>query len=200
MFAFVADEEAGGTWGCQWLVEHRPPDLFDGITEAVGGEVGGFSLTVPRRDGGGERRFYLVETAEKGGLGWMRLTAKGGRAGHGSFLHEENAVTILSQAVARLGSHTFPLVISDSVAEFLAAASEETGLDFDPNSPPDIEGTLAKLGSIARIIGATFRDTANPTMLQAGYKANVIPQTAQAVVDCRILPGRSQSSNAPSTN
>ncbi|MEZ5151161.1 M20/M25/M40 family metallo-hydrolase [Rhodococcus zopfii] len=184
VFAFVADEEAGGTWGCQWLVKHRP-DLFEGITEAVG-EVGGFSLTLPRRDGG-ERRFYLVETAEKG-LGWMRLTAKG-RAGHGSFLHEENAVTILSQAVARLGSHTFPLVISDSVAEFLAAASEETGLDFDPMSP-DIEGTLAKLGSIARIIGATFRDTANPTMLQAGYKANVIPQTAQAIVDCRILPGR----------
>lgn len=118
----------------------------------------------------------------------MRLTAKG-RAGHGSFLHTDNAVTILAQAVARLGAHTFPLVISDSVAEFLAAAGEETGLDFDATSP-DLDGTLAKLGSIANIIGATLRDTANPTMLSAGYKANVIPQTAEAVVDCRILPGR----------
>ncbi|MBF6080105.1 M20/M25/M40 family metallo-hydrolase [Nocardia cyriacigeorgica] len=184
VFAFLADEENGGKWGSHWLVDNRP-DLFEGITEAVG-EVGGFSLTVPRPDGG-ERRLYLVETAEKG-LGWMRLRAKA-RAGHGSFLHEDNAVTILAGAVARLGTHTFPLVVSDSVAEFLAAVSQESGLDFDPHGP-DIEGTLAKLGSIARIIGATLRDTANPTMLEAGYKANVIPQTAEAVVDCRVVPGR----------
>ncbi|MCL2532846.1 MAG: M20/M25/M40 family metallo-hydrolase [Nocardiaceae bacterium] len=184
LFAFVADEEAGGKYGCQWLVDHRP-DLFEGVTEAVG-EVGGFSLTIPRADGT-EKRLYLVETAEKG-LGWMRLTAKA-TAGHGSFLHEDNAVTILADAVSRLGNHTFPLVMSDSVAEFLTVLAEETGVEFDPNSP-DIDGTLAKLGSIARIIGATLRDTANPTMLKAGYKANVIPQTAEAVFDCRVLPGR----------
>ncbi|MEU1426342.1 M20/M25/M40 family metallo-hydrolase [Nocardia sp. NPDC005746] len=184
VWAFVADEENGGRWGCQWLVENRP-DLFEGVTEAVG-EVGGFSLTVPRPDGG-ERRLYLVETAEKG-LGWMRLRAKA-RAGHGSFLHDDNAVTILAQAVARLGTHTFPLVVSDSVAEFLAAVSEESGLEFDP-AAPGIEDQLAKLGTISRIIGATLRDTANPTMLRAGYKANVIPQTAEAVVDCRVVPGR----------
>ena len=184
VFAFVADEEAGGKYGCQWLVEHRP-DLFEGVTEAVG-EVGGFSLTVPRPDGT-DRRLYLVETAEKG-LGWMRLTAKG-RAGHGSFLHNDNAVATLAGAVSRLAAHQFPIVISDSVAEFLTAVGEETGLDFDPGSP-DIDGTLAKLGTIANIIGATFRDTANPTMLKAGYKANVIPQTAEAVFDCRVLPGR----------
>ncbi|MES9518030.1 M20/M25/M40 family metallo-hydrolase [Rhodococcus erythropolis] len=184
VFAFVADEEAGGKYGCQWLVEHRP-DLFEGVTEAVG-EVGGFSLTVPRPDGT-DRRLYLVETAEKG-LGWMRLTAKG-RAGHGSFLHDDNAVATLAGAVSRLAAHQFPIVISDSVAEFLTAVGEETGLDFDPGSP-DIDDTLAKLGTIANIIGATFRDTANPTMLKAGYKANVIPQTAEAVFDCRVLPGR----------
>ncbi|MDV8008922.1 M20/M25/M40 family metallo-hydrolase [Rhodococcus sp. IEGM 1318] len=184
VFAFVADEEAGGKYGCQWLVENRP-DLFEGVTEAVG-EVGGFSLTVPRPDGT-DRRLYLVETAEKG-LGWMRLTAKG-RAGHGSFLHDDNAVATLAGAVSRLAAHQFPIVISDSVAEFLTAVGEETGLDFDPGSP-DIDGTLAKLGTIANIIGATFRDTANPTMLKAGYKANVIPQTAEAVFDCRVLPGR----------
>jgi acetylornithine deacetylase/succinyl-diaminopimelate desuccinylase-like protein len=187
MFAFLADEENGGRWGSQWLVENRP-DLFEGVTEAVG-EVGGFSLTVARPDGT-EKRLYMVETAEKG-LGWMKLTAKA-RAGHGSFLHDENAVTYLAEAVAKLGNHTFPLVISDSVAEFLAAVAEETGLDFDPASP-DLDGTLQKLGSIARIVGATLRDTANPTMLKAGYKANVIPQTAEAMVDCRVVPGRQEA-------
>ncbi|WP_149359729.1 M20/M25/M40 family metallo-hydrolase [Lolliginicoccus suaedae] len=184
VFAFLADEEAGGKYGSHWLVENRP-DLFEGVTEAIG-EVGGFSLTVPRPDGT-DRRLYLVETAEKG-IAWMKLTAKA-RAGHGSFLHEDNAVTYLAEAVARLGRHRFPLVLTESVQQFLAAVGEETGLDLSPDSP-DLEGTLAKLGSISRIIGATLRDTANPTMLRAGYKANVIPQTAEAVVDCRVLPGR----------
>jgi acetylornithine deacetylase/succinyl-diaminopimelate desuccinylase-like protein len=187
VFAFVSDEEHGGTYGCQWLVDHRP-DLFDGITEAIG-EVGGFSLTVPTKDGG-ERRLYLIETAEKG-LSWMRLTARG-RAGHGSMVHDDNAVTAIAEAVAKLGRHQFPLVLSESVEQFLAAVSEETGYDLDPTSP-DLEGSIAKLGGIARIVGATLRDTANPTMLKAGYKANVIPATAEAMVDCRVLPGRKEA-------
>ncbi|OBJ43069.1 hypothetical protein A5630_19670 [Mycolicibacterium mucogenicum] len=187
VFAFVSDEEHGGTYGCQWLVDHRP-DLFDGITEAIG-EVGGFSLTVPTK-AGGERRLYLIETAEKG-LSWMRLTARG-RAGHGSMVHDDNAVTEIAEAVAKLGRHQFPLVLSESVEQFLAAVSEETGYDLDPTSP-DLEGSIAKLGGIARIVGATLRDTANPTMLKAGYKANVIPATAEAMVDCRVLPGRKEA-------
>ncbi|HEV7423020.1 MAG TPA: M20/M25/M40 family metallo-hydrolase [Mycobacterium sp.] len=184
VFAFVSDEEHGGKYGSQWLVDNRP-DLFDGITEAIG-EVGGFSLTVPTRDGG-ERRLYLVETAEKG-LSWMRLAARG-RAGHGSMVHDDNAVTAVAEAVARLGRHQFPVVLTDSVEQFLTAVGEETGYTFDVTSP-DLEGAIAKLGDIARIVGATLRDTANPTMLKAGYKANVIPATAEAMVDCRVLPGR----------
>ncbi|MFN6552017.1 M20/M25/M40 family metallo-hydrolase [Mycolicibacterium septicum] len=187
VFAFVSDEEHGGTYGCQWLVDNRP-DLFDGVTEAIG-EVGGFSLTVPTKDGG-EKRLYLIETAEKG-LSWMRLTARG-RAGHGSMVHDDNAVTEIADAVAKLGRHQFPLVLTESVEQFLTAVSEETGYDLDPNSP-DLEGSIAKLGGIARIVGATLRDTANPTMLKAGYKANVIPATAEAMVDCRVLPGRKEA-------
>jgi len=184
LFAFVADEEHGGEYGARWLVDNRP-DLFAGISEAIG-EVGGFSVTLPRRDGG-ERRLYLIETAEKGLL-WMRLSARG-RAGHGSMVHDDNAVTTIARAVTRLGTHQFPLVLTDSVKQFLIAVGEETGYEFDPDSP-DLEGAVAKLGPISRLVGATLRDTANPTMLNAGYKANVIPATAEAVVDCRVLPGR----------
>ena len=178
VFAFLADEEAGGLQGSHWLVEHRP-DLFEGCTEAIS-EVGGFSLTV--REG---RRLYLIQTAEKG-INWMRLRARA-QAGHGAVVHEDNAVTALCAAVARLGSHRFPLVMTDSVQEFLTAVGEETGLDF---SGDNLEGAVAKLGGLARLVGATLRDTANPTMLDAGYKANVIPSTAEAIVDCRVLPGR----------
>src|SRR6185437_14103614 len=153
------------------------------------GEVGGFSLTIPRRDGG-ERRLYLIEAAEKSMM-WMRLTAHT-RAGHGMLIHDDNAVTAVAEAVAKLGRHRFPLVLTDTVEQFLQAVAEETGYSFDPASP-DLDGTLAKLGPIARLIGATLRDTANPTMLKAGYKANVIPASAEALVDCRILPGRQAS-------
>ncbi|MBO0864544.1 MAG: M20/M25/M40 family metallo-hydrolase [Mycobacterium sp.] len=184
VFAFVADEEHGGKFGAQWLVDNRP-DLFDGVTEAIG-EVGGFSLTVPRRDGG-ERRLYLIETAEKG-MQWMRLTARG-RAGHGSMVHDHNAVTAVAEAVARLGRHQFPTVLTDTVAQFLAAVGEETGHSFEADSP-DLEGAIEKLGPIAKIVKATLRDTANPTMLKAGYKANVVPAIAEGVLDCRVLPGR----------
>ncbi len=184
VFAFVADEEHGGHFGSQWLVDNRP-DLFDGVSEAIG-EVGGFSLTVTRRDGS-ERRLYLIDTAEKG-IQWMRLTARG-QAGHGSMVNDQNAVTALAEAVARVGRHQFPLVVTDPVVEFLAAISEETGLSFDTESV-DLDGVIEKIGPMARMLKAVLRDTANPTMLKAGYKANVIPATAEAVVDCRVLPGR----------
>ena len=178
VWAFVADEEAGGRFGAQWLVANRP-DLFEGCTEAVG-EVGGFSLTFAE-----DRRVYLVESAEKS-MAWMRLRARG-KPGHGSFLHDDNAVTTLAEAVARLGTHQFPLVVTDTVREFVDRMRQLTGQEFPED---DLEGSLAKLGPIARMVGATVRDTANPTMLSAGYKANVIPSTAEAVVDCRVLPGR----------
>ena len=182
VFAFVADEEAGGLQGAQWLVDHRP-ELFEGCTEAIG-EVGGFSLTA-RTTSGEDRRMYCIETAEKG-ISWMRLRAHA-RAGHGSMIHEDNAVTALCEAVARLGRHRFPLVMTESVEQFLAAVTAETGLEFGTD---DLDGAVAKLGGLSRLVGATLRDTANPTMLAAGYKSNVIPSTAEAVVDCRVLPGR----------
>jgi acetylornithine deacetylase/succinyl-diaminopimelate desuccinylase-like protein len=184
VFAFIADEEHGGRYGSHWLVDNRPY-LFDGVTEAIG-EVGGFSLTVPRPDGG-ECRLYLIETAEKG-IQWMRLTARG-RAGHGSMVNDQNAVTAVAEAVARLGRHRFPLVLTDTVVEFLGAINEETGLGLDLESS-DLEGMIEKLGPMARMLKAILHDTATPTMLKAGYKANVVPTTAEAVVDCRVLPGR----------
>jgi len=180
VLAFVADEEAGGVLGARWLVDNRP-DLFEGCTEAIS-EVGGFSYTL--RD---DLRLYLVETAQKG-MAWMRLTATG-RAGHGSFVPEDNAVTRLCQAVAQLGTHQFPIQLTPTVRTFLDAVSESTGVAFDPADP---EGVVAHLGSLARLVGATLRNTANPTQLDAGYKVNVVPGQATASVDGRFLPGHEE--------
>ncbi len=177
IFAFLADEEAGGLLGSKWIQEQRP-DLVEGATEAIS-EVGGFSVTV--RD---DLRLYLIETAQKG-MAWMKLTARG-RAGHGSMINDDNAVTTLCEAVARLGRTELPLHLTPTVRAFLDALSEAIGIELDPD---DLEATVAKLGGFARVVGATLRNTANPTMLQAGYKVNVIPQAAYAEVDGRFLPG-----------
>ncbi|MEV8517720.1 M20/M25/M40 family metallo-hydrolase [Dactylosporangium sp. NPDC051484] len=180
VFAFLADEEAGGFQGARWLVDHRP-DLFEGVTEAVS-EVGGFSLTV--RDG---VRAYLVETAQKG-LMWLRLKARG-TAGHGSMVHTDNAVAKLAAAVARLDAHRFPIVLTGPVREFLQGVSELSGVPFDEDDP---EAAVARLGSMARLIGATLRNTANVTVFNAGYKSNVVPSLAEATVDGRMLPGHEE--------
>jgi acetylornithine deacetylase/succinyl-diaminopimelate desuccinylase-like protein len=177
VLAFTADEEAGGNWGAKFLVEEHP-DLFEGVTEAIG-EVGGFSVSV------GDERVYAVQTAEKG-LAWMRLTATG-TAGHGSMIHTDNAITALAAAVARVGQHQWPTELPDATREFLERCSQALKVEFDPEDPASIIG---KLGGMSKMIGATTQHTANPTGLKAGYKVNVIPQTATADLDGRFLPGR----------
>jgi acetylornithine deacetylase/succinyl-diaminopimelate desuccinylase-like protein len=181
VLAYTADEEAGMEYGSQWLVK-KHPELFDGVTEAIG-EVGGYSYTV-----NDDLRLYLVQTAEKG-LDWLRLHAHG-RPGHGSFIHDDNAVTALAEAVARVGRHRFPTVVTPTVKQFLEQVSDALQIDLDPDEP---ELAIAKLGPIANLIGATIRNTANPTRLEAGYKDNVIPGKASATIDCRTLPGHADS-------
>jgi acetylornithine deacetylase/succinyl-diaminopimelate desuccinylase-like protein len=174
--AFLADEEAGGSWGARWLVENHRAE-FEGVTEAIG-EVGGFSVTI------GGKRLYLLQTAEKG-MAWMRLIARG-TAGHGSMLQRDNAITEIAEAVARLGRHEWPVRETEAAFAFAREACSALGVEFDP---ANVTAMLSKLGPIAKMVGATYSNTTNPTMLSAGYKVNVVPQFATAQVDGRFLPG-----------
>jgi len=178
VLAMFADEEAGGLAGSHWVVEHRP-ELFAGATEAIS-EVGGYSVQVAGQ------RAYLLQTAEKG-LAWLRLVADG-RAGHGSQVNHDNAVTHLAAAVARIGEHHWPLRLTPTVRALLEGVAELTGLPFDPEDEAAIDALVAALGPASRFVGATLRHTTNPTRLDAGYKENVVPGSAQAVVDARFLP------------
>jgi acetylornithine deacetylase/succinyl-diaminopimelate desuccinylase-like protein len=176
VLAFLADEEAGGRWGARWLVDSHP-ELFEGVTEAIG-EVGGFSATI------GGQRLYPIQAAEKG-IAWLRLTAHG-TAGHGSMVHRDNAVTEIAGAMARIGRHEWPVRLTPATRVFLDAAAQALGTAV---SHDDYAALIAKIGPIARMVGATLTNTANPTVLAAGYKVNVVPQTASAQVDGRFLPG-----------
>src|SRR5919112_2866935 len=139
VLAFVSDEEAGGQQGAHWLVDHHA-DYFADCTEAIS-EVGGFSVTV-----GEDLRLYPLQTAEKG-IGWLKLRAEG-RPGHGSMIHEHNAVTELAKAVTRIGQHEFPIHVTPTVRQFLATLAEATGLPIDLHDP---EPALRQLGPMARM-------------------------------------------------
>lgn len=175
--AFFADEEAGGLYGAHWLVQHHP-ELFAGATEAIS-EVGGYSVEIAGQ------RAYLLQTAEKA-LQWILLRARG-TAAHGSQRMRDNAVTKLARAVAAVGEHEFPVELTDTTRELVAGIARL--LDMDDADP---DAVAERTGSIARFLRSSLRHTANPTMLDAGYKHNVIPSVAEARIDVRPLPGREQ--------
>ncbi len=181
VIAFFADEEHGGARGAKWMVQHHPDD-FHGATEAIS-EVGGFSVQVAGR------RTYLIQTGEKG-IQWLRLAAQGVQ-GHGSLVHGDNAVTHLAQAMARIGTHEWPLDLTPTTEQLLRGVAELTGIEFEPTEQR-VAQLAAALGPVSRMIEASVRNTSNPTMLDAGYKVNVIPDAAAGFVDTRYLPGQQE--------
>lgn len=185
VFAFFADEEAGGEHGAGWLVESHP-ELFADCSEAVS-EVGGFSVSIKNARTDVAGRSYLIQTAEKGVL-WLRLQFKG-VAGHGSLGHTENAVVRLCEAISRIEAHNWPNEFIGSVKQLLSgvAAIAETPVDFER-----LEPLLRKLGGARTFIESSLRDVVNPTIINAGYKHNVVPSGATAYLDCRFLPGHEQ--------
>ena len=174
---FIPDEEAGGNHGSRWIVDHRP-DILEGVSEGVS-EVGGFSLTLPD-----QRRLYMIQSAEKG-IAWMRLAAEG-RAGHGSVVNNDNAITEIAAAVTRIGRHVWPGHLSPTARRMVDEVGDAFGVDLDIN---DLDVLAEQIGPLARFLGSATRNVSNPTMLAAGYKANVVPGAASAMVDGRFMPG-----------
>ena len=174
--AFFSDEENGGVYGSHHIVAEHP-ELFAGATEAIS-EVGGYSVEL------GGRRAYLLQTGEKA-LVWIKLVARG-TAAHGSRVIPNNAVTKLAEAVVTLGRQQWPLHLTDTTRQLLGELSRLLGTDPDQVGPDEL---LLRTGTAAGFLTATVRTTSNPTLLQAGYKHNVIPDRAEALIDIRTLPG-----------
>jgi acetylornithine deacetylase/succinyl-diaminopimelate desuccinylase-like protein len=181
VLAFTADEEDTAEFGAQWLVE-RHPELFEGCTEAIG-ESGAFTFHA-----GPGLRLYPIASAERG-TAWLKLTARG-RAGHGAKPNQENAVTRLAEAVSRIGAYRWPVRLIPTVRAAVDAIAAAVGAELPAlDGELTAEELLAPLGPAAALVAGTVRNSANPTMLQAGYKLNVIPGEAVAYIDGRVLPG-----------
>jgi acetylornithine deacetylase/succinyl-diaminopimelate desuccinylase-like protein len=175
ILAFFADEENGGVFGAHHLVANYP-ELFEGAETAIS-EVGGYSIEL------NGSRAYLIQTGEKA-LDWIKLRARG-TAAHGSRVWHDNAVTRLAEAIAALGQHKWPLALCDTTRELIAEIAKIYG--EDPEAV-DAEQLVLRTGKAGGFIQASLRNTCNPTVLRAGYKHNVIPDTAEALVDVRSLP------------
>lgn len=186
VLAIFADEEAGGRFGAHWVVDHHP-EIFEGTADAIS-EVGGYSVTV------NGRRVYLLQTAEKA-LRWMRLESEG-TAGHGSLVNRDNAISRIAGAVARIGAHEWPVHLTPTVTKLLDGVAELTGLTYDPHERESILPLVRALGPSSAFVEATLATGSNPTMLGGGYKANVIPGSASAAVDMRVIPGDEEAAMA----
>jgi acetylornithine deacetylase/succinyl-diaminopimelate desuccinylase-like protein len=182
VLAFTADEEDTASYGARWLVE-RHPGLFEGCTEAVG-ESGGFAFHA--KPG---LRLYPIAAGERG-TSWLKLTARG-TPGHGSRPRADNAVNRLSEAVARIAAYQWPVRLTPMVRAALDAIAAAAGASpADPSfSGASTADVVRCLGPAAALVVNTMRNSASPTMLQAGYKVNVIPGEAVAYVDGRVLAG-----------
>lgn len=189
LFAAVADEEAGGRYGSGWLVDHHPDKVR---AEYALGEIGGFNRIV---DG---KHFYPVQIAEKG-ICWLRIRSKGA-PGHGSLPNWEGAVGKIGRAAHLLGTQRLPFHLTPQAAVFV-----ETMAGHQPFlkglvlrqvlnrrlSDRILDRVIPDKG-LARMLYATLHNTANPTILRAGKKVNVLPSEADLEVDGRVVPGQSQ--------
>ncbi|MFG2753806.1 M20/M25/M40 family metallo-hydrolase [Streptomyces xanthophaeus] len=181
VIAYTADEEDSAVDGSGFLAD-RHPHLFEGCTEGIS-ESGAFTLHT-----GAGPALYPIAAGERG-TAWLKLTAHG-TAGHGSKPNRANAVSRLAAAVARIGAHEWPVRLTATVTACITELAALQGLSVDPRSPDfDLDAVLAGLGPAAGLVQATVRNSANPTMLKAGYKLNVVPGEATGYVDGRMLPG-----------
>jgi acetylornithine deacetylase/succinyl-diaminopimelate desuccinylase-like protein len=187
VLAFTADEEDTAAYGSGFLVA-KHAELFEGCTEGIS-ESGAYTFHAAP-----DVRVYPIATGERG-TAWLRLTARG-TAGHGAKHHPDNAVTKLATVIARIGAHRWPVRTTETTRAALRGIGAALGVavpDLDALPEPEREAAVASLmeafGPAATLVRSTLHNSSNPTMLDAGYKVNVIPGTATAYVDGRVLPG-----------
>jgi acetylornithine deacetylase/succinyl-diaminopimelate desuccinylase-like protein len=193
IFAATADEEKGGKYGVEWLVNNCAHKIK---TDYVINEGAGYSYPAK------SKHVFTVQTAEKG-VNWLRIKSKG-RPGHGSIPGAaDNAVLRMAKVVETLGTYrskirvvpTVKLMIQGLAKHQSIPSQLSSSLLANPQLADKILDNMAKKDSAsAEFFRATLRNTIAPTIIKGGIKENIIPSECEAAFDCRILPGETSES------
>ncbi|MCK5797853.1 MAG: M20/M25/M40 family metallo-hydrolase [Deltaproteobacteria bacterium] len=191
IFAAVADEEEGCTHGSRFLVETYPDKVRAGFAL---GEVGGFPQQA------GKARVMPVQIAEKG-VAWLRATTHG-TPGHGAIPRADSAPNTLARALFAFATKRLPQHNTPAVAAFIRQIAKLQPLPdrlvlprlLQARLAPTILDRVMPSGDATRIFDALLHNTVSPTVLRAGEKTNVIPDTASVELDGRLLPGETAAS------
>lgn len=189
--ALTADEETGDANGVDWLLKNRR-ELID-AAYAINADAGGGQMEK------GLRVRYNVQTSEKASL-TFRLEVKN-VGGHSSQPVRDNAIYHLAEGLARLAKFDFPVRLNETTRSFFERMSaRESGRTADDmkavaRNPPD-QNAAARLSASSPFYNSMMRTTCVATMLEAGHAPNALPQTARAIVNCRVLPEDTQENVA----
>lgn len=176
------DEESGGQHGVAWMLEHHR-DQID--AEYAINEGGRTELE------GGRVSWVGIQNSEKRGINY-KLTALG-ESGHASMPRTDNCIRALSRAIERVSHPPFPVTLTPSTRAFIAGVA--------PGEKPEVRAAMERLADPALadaagevlagdlMVNAMLRHTVSPTMIEGGHRANVIPGSAEATLNCRLLPG-----------
>jgi acetylornithine deacetylase/succinyl-diaminopimelate desuccinylase-like protein len=187
VFVATSDEEAGGEWGMGWLVEYHP-ELLD--AEFALNEGGRTRII---RGGG---TYLAVQSAEK--VSHVVTVTATGSAGHAAIPLADNAIFRLARALESLSMYTEPVMLTEITGRFFGKLAEiwpdpaekAAMIDLVSSDPKRIEAGAAVL-SRTPVFNAVLRNGISPTVVTGGKQFNVIPATAQAVLNVRTLPGQS---------
>jgi len=179
----TAGEEGGGGYnGVTWLIQnHR--DLID--AEWCINPDGGDPLI---KDG--KKIVRPVQASEKTFQGfWLTVTNKGG---HSSMPTPDNAISRLADAIGRVSRFHFPVNLNETTRAYFersaGLATGQTAADMRAIARNERDSAAAARLSVSPFYNAQLRTTCVPTMLEGGHAPNALPQTARALVNCRILP------------
>lgn len=184
IFLAVADEEAGGQNGMEYVVNHH----FDEINSEYALCEGSFGI----KGIIGDDIVYACAIADKAPL-WIKLISKG-QPGHGSMPIKDSAINQMIRALEKIRGYETEIRLTEESKKFfkkLGSLQKFPKSIILKNVHKKFFLTLAKKQLTSeKTLNAVLRDTISITSLIAGNKVNVIPGTCEVTLDCRLLPGR----------
>lgn len=185
LLLILADEEAGARYGARFMVEEHPA-LFENVRYAIG-EVGGYSTWLAGH------KFYPLQIAEKSGCGTLAIFR--GPGGHGAMPLRGGAMARLGRALQLLDRNRLPVHITPGVRLMIEALAEPLPAAEGQRlrrllDPAQTDALLDELGDFGRWLEPLFHNTVNATIVEGGYKSNVVPAETRLRLDVRTLPGQ----------